>query len=578
MLKLHWDESVYREESAALRAAERDDMLVVGVDVANPAQAAVDVLQARRTGTPIVAYCAGADPLEAMLARVAAQIAASPDVNQRKNHFAALRDGRLVAGGVPFASSAPFPRESAVAAYFICRMADALAVFTHGETARWSAMFGRPIHSAVYLNPPDFASRPGLEAGVTVYAPSTPRSMLSFVDAALDLYGRTARYITSENPTDLPQTSVVIAPEWWRPARALALARAGFRVVSPARSGAAERERVFEYADFSGDALSAAIDAASSAPAVQPLLVAPDLNPSGRWAIPDPPLVSVIVRTFDRPKLLARALDSISRQTYPSVEVIVVNNGGPDVRQVVQQHCGGRSFKYIEHPERSTISTASNLGARAATGVYVGYLDDDDLLYPDHVAVAVQTLQSSGADLSYSDCVGEYAVIQDDRKCVLGVGIYLDREFDRDALYSANFAPIHSIVHRRDLFDRFGYFNEELPVTDDWDFWLRLAHGATFAHAGRPTCEYSWRIDPARGNMTIRHQQDFVDCYKVITAKWAEQVAGRDDIRQMQSQTLAVQERRVSALSADPSSAFDVLLAPLLQNAVRVKGLLEEQV
>lgn len=556
--------------------AHADEALVIGVDVANPGQAAVDVLQARRAGTPIVAYCAGTDPLEAMLARVSAQVAAIPDANQRKSHLTALREGQLVVGGVPFGSSAPFSRESAVAAYFICRMADAVAVFTHGETARWSAMFGKPVRSAVYLNAPDFPASPGCESGITVYAPSTPRSMLGFIETALHLYERDAKYITSENAGDLPQTSVVIAPEWWRPARALSLARAGFRVVSPARSSAAERARVFEFSDFSTDALIAAVDAASSAVSVQPLLVAPDFALPAGDALPGGPLVSIIVRTFDRATLLARALDSIARQTYPSVEIVVVNNGGPDVRKVVQEHCGGRPFKYVEIAERSTISTASNAGAHAATGEYVGYLDDDDLFYPDHIALAVETLQRTGADLSYSDCVGEYALIDGDRKSVLGIGIYLDREFSRDALYSTNFAPIHSIVHRRDLFDRFGYFNEELPVTDDWDFWLRLAHGATFVHAGRPTCEYSWRIDPARGNMTIRHQQDFVDCYKVITAKWTRHVSGRDDIREAQAQTLAVQERRVSALTADPSAAFDVLLAPLLQNAVSVKDLLVE--
>ena len=577
MLKLYWDESAYPEESAALRVfAQNHSGLVVGVDVSNPGQAAVDVLQARRAGTPIVAYCTAPDPLETMLARVGAQISASPDENQRRTHLAALRDGQLVVGGVPFASSAPFSRESAVAAYFICRMADAFAVFTHGELARWSALFGKPVRSPIYLNACAAPARASRENGLTVYAPATPRSKLGFVDAALALYGRTAAYITAENAGGYPETPIVIAPEWWRPARALSLAHSGFRVVAPARSAAAAHTRVFEYEDLSADALIAAIDAAASTPVVEPLLQACDAILKPHEPLGETPLVSIIVRTFDRPALLARALESIARQTYPQVEIVVVNNGGPDVRDVVQRHCGGRPFTYVEQRERATIRTASNLGARAAKGTYVGYLDDDDLLYPDHVALAVETLQRTGADLSYSDCVGEYALIQDGRKSVVGIGIYLDREFNRDALYSTNFAPIHSIVHRRDLFERFGYFNEDLPVTDDWDFWLRLAHGASFVHVGRPTCEYSWRIDPARGNMTIRHQQDFVDCYRIITGKWAAHTSGRDDIRQLQAQTLAVQERRVAALTADPGSAFDVLLAPLLQNAVPVKGLLEE--
>ena len=576
MLKLYWDENVYREESAALRALKNEDnALIVGVDLNSPAHAAVDVLRARRAGIPILAYFAAPDPLETMLARVGAQIAASNDDGQRRTHLTALRNGQLTVGGVSFASSAPMSREVAIAGYFICRMADSVAVFTSGETARWNAIFGKPLRSTEYLDVPPIASAPTATPGVTVYAPSTPRAMVGFIEAALQIHGRSAEYITVENSSDTPRTRVVVAPEWWRPARALALNRAGFQVVVPAHSALGTRARVFEYAELSADALSAAIDAAFSAPAGRALWEA------APFALPTPPtrsdsLVSIIVRTYDRPALLERAIDSIVRQTHAAIEIVVVNNGGPDVRAVVERSCGSRAFKYIAHPMRSTISAASNLGARAATGAFIGYLDDDDLLYPDHVSLAVAALERSGADIAYTDCVGEYASLDNGRKRVTGIGIYLDREFSLDALYVSNVAPIHSIVHRRELFDRFGYFDEELPVTDDWDMWLRAAHGARFIHVGRPTCEYSWRIDAKNGNMTVRHQQDFVECYKHITGRWSTHTAGREDIRQAQANMLQLQQQRVSRLSSDPSSAFDVLLGPLLQNAVPVRDLLDE--
>lgn len=579
MLKIFWDENLYPEETAALRLQPNDDSsLIIGVDITAAARAAIEVLQARRAGIPVVAYLAGADPLEAMLARVGAQIAGSADMNLRKTHLAALRDGQLTVDGVQFANSAPMSRDAALAANFICRMADAVATFTQGEAARWSAILGKQLRRTVFLKIPQMHRRPQNKSGITVYAPSTPRAKLGFLDAALQLHERAATFITAENALDVPATPVVITPEWWRPARGLALASAGFRVVCPSRSAVATRARAFEYAELSSDSLAAALDAAASADNVEMLW-----EPAATWEFaaavsPERPLVSIIVRTYDRPALLARAIDSIVRQTYPEIEIVVVNNGGPDVHEIVRSACGTRPFRYVAHPARCTIGTASNLGARAATGSFIGYLDDDDLLYPDHVALAVETLERTGADLAYSDCVGEYAVVQDGRKSVIGVGIYLDREFNRDSLYTSNFAPIHSIVHRRELFDRFGYFDETLPVTDDWDLWLRAAHGARFVHVGRPTCEYSWRIDAAAGNMTVHHQQDFVDCYKRITEKWASQVAGRADIMQGQSQTLAMQQHRVSSLTANPSSAYDVLLAPLVQNSVQVSGMLDEAV
>ena len=577
MIRIYWDSALYREETAALEMLPHDDAsLVVGVDLASPAHAAADIVRARRQGIAVTVHCVATDPLETMLARVSAQIHSAADAEIRRQHLTALAGGQLTVGGVPFGSSAPMTRETAVAAYFILQMADRMAVFTDGETARWSAAFGKPLRRIEYLNIPDVAASPRRESGVTVYAPSTPRSLLGFVEAALQMHGSAANFVTAEDSGELPETRVVITPEWWRPARALALARAGFHVVSPSRAAVATRARAFEYADISADALAAALDAAASTPSSR-MLWQPLADRSEESPDTTGPKVSIIVRTYDRPALLERAIDSIARQTYSNVEIIVVNNGGPDVRHVVESASKGRSFQYVHHAERATIGTASNLGARAASGEYIGYLDDDDLLYPDHVALAMQAIRRTDSDLSYSDCVGEYAVIENGRKSVLGVGIYLDREFNRDALYASNFAPIHSIVHRRDLFDRFGYFDEELPVTDDWDLWLRAAHGGRFVHVGRPTCEYSWRIDSKNGNMTMRHQQDFVDCYKRITERWIAHVDGRQDIRQAQLQMLAMQEQRVKTLAEDPTSAAKVLLEPLLQNAVSVRGLLDEE-
>lgn len=577
MIKIYWDRALYREETAALEMLPSDGAsLVVGVDLAAPADAAADVLRARRKGIAVTAHCVATDPLETMLGRVGAQIHSAPDAEVRRQHLTALAAGQLTVGGVPFGSSAQMTRETAIAAYFILQMADRVAVFTDGETARWSAAFGKPVRRTAYLDIPEIAASPAQEAGVTVYAPSTPRSRLGFIDAALQMHGRAANFVTAENAAEAPQTRIVITPEWWRPGRALALARAGFQVVSPSRAAVASRARAFEYADISAVALATALDAAASAPSSR-MLWQPTADRSEQQPDTVGPMVSIIVRTYDRPSLLERAIDSIARQTYANVEIVVVNNGGPDVRHVVESASQGRLFQYIHHSERATIGTASNLGARAASGEYVGYLDDDDLLYPDHVALAMQAIRRTGSDLSYSDCVGEYAVIENARKVVLGVGIYLDREFNRDAVYASNFAPIHSIVHRRDVFDRFGYFDEALPVTDDWDMWLRVAHGGRFVHVGRPTCEYSWRIDSKTGNMTMRHQQDFVDCYKRITERWSTQIDGRQDIRQAQIQTLAMQEQRVKALAEDQTSAAKILLEPLLQNAVPVRGLLDEE-
>src|SRR6185503_4054259 len=110
-------------------------------------------------------------------------------------------------------------------------------------------------------------------------------------------------------------------------------------------------------------------------------------------------------------------------QSYADVEIVVVNNGGPDVRGVVEAACGRRPFQYLTMPESKHIGAASNVGACAARGAYVGYLDDDDLLYADHVARLVSTLEAERADFAFGNCLGEYAEMEGDAKRVLGFQI-----------------------------------------------------------------------------------------------------------------------------------------------------------
>jgi glycosyltransferase involved in cell wall biosynthesis len=221
-------------------------------------------------------------------------------------------------------------------------------------------------------------------------------------------------------------------------------------------------------------------------------------------------------------------------------------------------------------PERKHISAASNVGARAAGGQYIGYLDDDDLLYADHCARTVEVLDRTAADVVFTLCVGEYAQMQDDKKNVLGYQIYIDREFSLDDLYVLNVSPIHSMVHRRDVFDRFGYFDEELPVTDDWEFWLRIAsQGGKFLRIDRATCEYSWRYDAARGNMTVEHQWDFVHAYRRIIERYAPRVNGRASITSTQANVLAQQERRATE-AADPQKRAGIVIGTMSPTLVPV--------
>ena len=118
----------------------------------------------------------------------------------------------------------------------------------------------------------------------------------------------------------------------------------------------------------------------------------------------DNPLVSIIVRTKDRPKLLKRAIQSIASQTYRPVEVVLVNDGGCDLDiEELKTILGDLSLNYIRLEKNTGRAHAGNLGMAHAQGKYIGFLDDDDEFYQDHVVTLVSFLEQSDYAVAYTD-------------------------------------------------------------------------------------------------------------------------------------------------------------------------------
>ncbi len=193
------------------------------------------------------------------------------------------------------------------------------------------------------------------------------------------------------------------------------------------------------------------------------------------------PLVSVIVRTIGRDSL-TQALDSIARQTYPNIEVIVVDALAQD-RPHLGATCGGFPVRVCERGERLGRSRAANVGLEEARGDYVIFLDDDDWFLPSHVAGLVATLSpSADAEVAYAGvrCVGESG--RTDR--------ILDLPFDLARLRLGNYIPIHAALIRRSAFARGARFDEALESFEDWDLWLQLASRGPFVHVEQASACY----------------------------------------------------------------------------------------
>src|SRR5216684_1495934 len=189
----------------------------------------------------------------------------------------------------------------------------------------------------------------------------------------------------------------------------------------------------------------------------------------------EPLSISVIVRTKDRPTLLAEAVASIRASGYP-VEIVIVNDGGsrPEFEGVT----------LVEHETSRGRSEAANAGVRAATNGYIAFLDDDDLYYSEHLSTLSDAASGSNAAAWYSDAVSAFI----DGSNREAMRIYA-RDFDRELLLVDNYVPLPTLLLRRADFLDLGGFDPAFDLFEDWDFLIRLAQRGDFVRVPRITCE-----------------------------------------------------------------------------------------
>ena len=205
------------------------------------------------------------------------------------------------------------------------------------------------------------------------------------------------------------------------------------------------------------------------------------------------PLVSIIVRTKDRPKLLKRALRSIFAQTYRPLEVILVNDGGCDLDiDEIGHILGNVSLNYIRLETNTGRAHAGNIGLRNAQGKYLGFLDDDDSFYPDHIATLLSILEGWDFEVAYSDV--DISVVDFDREDIK-LAVKEKRTFSsKDFLFSEliidNYIPLMSILFSSRIFSNGDGFDEHFELYEDWDLLIRIAGRFPFYHVKKTTAEY----------------------------------------------------------------------------------------
>lgn len=233
------------------------------------------------------------------------------------------------------------------------------------------------------------------------------------------------------------------------------------------------------------------------------------------------PLVSVIVPTYNRPKELAAALQSIVNQTYSPVEVIVINDGGKDIELVIQRFEKKLPVIYINQPENRGAGASRNAGMAMAKGKYIAFLDDDDQYRPEHLYMLVAELETNpGIVAAYTDAL-QIAVEQNGEKSkVIFKDVYYSIDFSPQLLMVRNYIPNLCLAFRREALDLTGLFDEQMTALEDWEWLIRLSKVGPFRHIPVVTAEYIVRQKEKSRN--ILATEEIAVLYKRIYSAYPE--------------------------------------------------------
>lgn len=253
--------------------------------------------------------------------------------------------------------------------------------------------------------------------------------------------------------------------------------------------------------------------------------------------IPNAPKITVIIPTFRRPFRLMDALSSLANQQNQDFEAVVVDDGGVDVRFVVNQFRDRMQIRLLRHAGNRGVSAARNTGLRYARGQYVVYLDDDDAYYENHLSTLAEYLESSGQKVAYTDSNRAIEVMLDGKYTVQTRDVLYSNDWDNDLILSKNLVPILCVMHEARCVMRSGFFDESLKTHEDWDFWIRLSRDYSFHHIKDVTCEFRERKDGT--STTGSSRADFLKTAETIIRKYRSHAKGKKDVARRQKALIA---------------------------------------
>jgi len=211
---------------------------------------------------------------------------------------------------------------------------------------------------------------------------------------------------------------------------------------------------------------------------------------------------SLIMPTYNRKNLLQKSIDSVLRQSYQNFELIIIDDGSSDdtenfIRQFYANELQNSKIIYIKK-QNEGVCKARNAGLKAAKNDWIGYVDSDNLVYPNYLETFVYAISQNDNKTYYS----KYERMSDRKK--------IGCPFNFQKLLKGNYIDLGTFVHHKSVYLELGGFDENMTRLVDWDLILTYTNKYQPKFINLQTLLYNDLDDHERISNSANYEKNFV--------------------------------------------------------------------
>ena len=223
-------------------------------------------------------------------------------------------------------------------------------------------------------------------------------------------------------------------------------------------------------------------------------------------------LVSAIITTYNRLEHLKKALNSVQKQTYKNIEIIVIDGSeSEETKNYISKY---NKIIYAQS-DTSHPNALRNLGIQCSSGTFVAFLDDDDLWEKDKITKQVQCFENNDIGLCYT---GKNVIDSNNKKMKYSYKKGRFKSSNTSIMWDNFIGITSSIMIKKNIVDAVGNFDESLPALQDYDFCIRICNHYKVLGIDEPLVSY--RYSHAQ-NQVSKNIKKFNAACKILKNKYS---------------------------------------------------------